>query len=344
MRAREINLTPEECEEVKSIIKDHVIINGMTGCHIWKLAKNKHGYGNLGYKGRTYMAHRISYAVHNGGLLKTCDEDGNKLIVRHLCNTPSCAYNEHLESGTYLENLEDQRRSGTLAQGERNGNAAISEDTAKAIIASKGTATRKERSELHGVSVAVIYHIDCGDTWRHLHRPDEILPPQKRRKKKGVEEWTLDIIDQVYIEKVAPLCKVASEPNEFMGTPCHEWIGDSVRDGRGSISVNHCGYYAHIVACMYQERRARLENLITLHGCGNEICCRPDHLRFGTSAENHRDRLKMGRGVKIKENDVREIRKLRADGMKLIDIAEMYGVSLWCISDIARRKNWSWVE
>lgn len=41
---------------------------------------------------------------------------------------------------------------------------------------------------------------------------------------------------------------------------------------------------------------------------------------------------------------VREIRKLRADGMTCSQVAKIYGVSNDCVSRISSRKSWDWVE
>lgn len=49
-------------------------------------------------------------------------------------------------------------------------------------------------------------------------------------------------------------------------------------------------------------------------------------------------------GPKLNEDDVRKIRKLLADGVMRVEIAEMFGVSTTCIGHIKTGKNWSHVK
>jgi DNA invertase Pin-like site-specific DNA recombinase len=44
--------------------------------------------------------------------------------------------------------------------------------------------------------------------------------------------------------------------------------------------------------------------------------------------------------AKMTEEQVREIRRLRADGMKLASIARRFGITTGTASDIANRKTW----
>lgn len=83
------------------------------------------------------------------------------------------------------------------------------------------------------------------------------------------------------------------------------------------------------------------------HHCDNPSCCNPKHLFFGTNQENNADKVKKQRhafGEKtgassLTDNDVIEIRAL-AGHMKQTEIAPLYGVTNYTISDIHRRKTW----
>jgi len=89
--------------------------------------------------------------------------------------------------------------------------------------------------------------------------------------------------------------------------------------------------------------------MFVLHKCGNGWCVNPAHLYEGTQKQNIADKLLHGtdnRGVKhplarLTEDDVREIRRLIAEGrMKQVRIAERFGVRPVTITNIKQRKTW----
>jgi hypothetical protein len=93
-------------------------------------------------------------------------------------------------------------------------------------------------------------------------------------------------------------------------------------------------------------------NMEGAHLDGNPSNNRLDNLKWCTSTENHWHKRAHGTHLcgnkmswsKIKsDNDVRKIRKMREGGMKIADIAKIYGVTFQMISLICRRKNWTHV-
>ena len=66
-----------------------------------------------------------------------------------------------------------------------------------------------------------------------------------------------------------------------------------------------------------------------LHLCDNPCCIEIDHLRVGSHSDNMRDISRRGRagGLKLSDEDVTEIRRLKTTGMKQCLIAERFGVS-----------------
>lgn len=70
-------------------------------CWLWTGHKDPNGYGRIAM-GRGYLekSHRMSYILHKGQIQKG-------LVVMHSCDTPSCVNPEHLEAGTYSQNLRD---------------------------------------------------------------------------------------------------------------------------------------------------------------------------------------------------------------------------------------------
>jgi DNA invertase Pin-like site-specific DNA recombinase len=78
----------------------------------------------------------------------------------------------------------------------------------------------------------------------------------------------------------------------------------------------------------------------------------PAHLFLGSQKENVRDRDEKGRTQKgekhcrskLTADKVREIHRLRAEGLTLKTIASRFGVSLQQVSDVVRGKYWAHLD
>ncbi len=85
------------------------------------------------------------------------------------------------------------------------------------------------------------------------------------------------------------------------------------------------------------------------HGCNNPSCVNIDHLSIGTSADNSMDMVLSDRSTrgerhtnsKLKNEDIREIRRLRSLGWLQKDIAARFGVCRPMISMILSGHNWA---
>ncbi len=69
-----------------------------TGCWNWTGARDRHGYGRFGIRGKTVFAHRFMYQISVGDI-------PDDMVIDHLCRNPSCCNTDHLEIVTQGENV-----------------------------------------------------------------------------------------------------------------------------------------------------------------------------------------------------------------------------------------------
>lgn len=93
------------------------------------------------------------------------------------------------------------------------------------------------------------------------------------------------------------------------------------------------------------------------HSCDNRKCCNPSHLWTGTSRDNILDAVKKGRmskppihyGInhpltKITDDDVRNIRLLRKNGVSSNVLAHHFGLHKTTIINIDHRQTWGHIK
>ena len=134
------------------------------GCWIWKLSKDKNGYGIFkGMIGQTEFtrAHRFSYALHTGDLLIG-------MQALHTCDTPSCVNPAHLFSGTNADNMRDKIEKGRsrVPVGEDNGKAILTERQAMRIL--KDPRPYTEIASDYNVAPSTIGSLKQRVSWKHL--------------------------------------------------------------------------------------------------------------------------------------------------------------------------------
>ena len=133
---------------------------------------------------------------------------------------------------------------------------------------------------------------------------------------------------------------------------CWEWTG-STNKGYGVISVSASKVRAaHVVAWELHHKRSLPEGMLVRHTCDNPPCCNPAHLMLGTHIDNSDDKVSRNRQAKgskhgiakLFEEDIREIRFLRGQGLTQSAIARIFGVTQGNIQSILSGKTWAHVK
>lgn len=166
------------------------------------------------------------------------------------------------------------------------------------------------------------------------------------------------------------IVREASGPFEYFCRKVNIGLPDQCWEWKGSVSGPGYGNWCCDVPGMERKGAAHRRayalfnghpgDLQVNHHCGNRRCCNPDHLYAGTPLENWEDSVKhqtasappnfYGNQVhnqygysKLTANDVRAIRRRRANKEKGKDLAKEYQVSEDVICNIYKRKSFKWV-
>lgn len=142
-----------------------------SGCWQWCGALNTYGYGRVAWRGKSILAHRLSWMISNDSLIPA------GMVVMHSCDNPACVNPDHLSLGTNQDNSDDKFRKNRMrfigpknsAKGERNAGAILKEIQVREIR--KRLQSGIERRELateFGVSIYCINEIAIGKTWKHV--------------------------------------------------------------------------------------------------------------------------------------------------------------------------------
>jgi hypothetical protein len=74
-------------------------------CWLWTASLRGAGYGQVRYKGKQQIAHRVAWILTHGPI-----PDG--MLVRHKCDVLRCVRPDHLELGTHADNTRDMDERG----------------------------------------------------------------------------------------------------------------------------------------------------------------------------------------------------------------------------------------
>ena len=138
---------------------------------------------------------------------------------------------------------------------------------------------------------------------------------------------------------------------------CWIWKGKKDKDRYGQFYLKTNGKEKGIRPhrFSYMLYKGQIESgLLVCHSCDNPACVNPDHLFLGTQKDNIQDALKKKRmlgpkgekqwNAKFKDQDIRNIRKMKNEGYNGNQIAKMYQVERRVIYDILKNITWKHVK
>jgi hypothetical protein len=100
-----------------------------------------------------------------------------------------------------------------------------------------------------------------------------------------------------------------------MDTPCWVWTAGKFSDGYGQMWAGGKNYRSHRIAwALINGEISKDGSLCVCHKCDIPVCCNPNHLFLGTTAENMRDRNSKGRQATGDKSGARLHPETRARG------------------------------
>lgn len=180
---------------------------------------------------------------------------------------------------------------------------------------------------------------------------------------------TVEIIEPKSRERIRPRFEAFAFPEPMSG--CWLWTGGLTRQGYGMFWLGRGCFKPQIKApraAWLLYRGPIPDGLHVLHFCDNPPCVNPDHLFLGTHDDNMADRAAKGRsalcgatgegnravthpetvlrGSQIRQAKLREddVRRIRQSPLTLMELAEVYGVSIAALSMAKNRKTWRHVD
>ena len=144
---------------------------------------------------------------------------------------------------------------------------------------------------------------------------------------------------------------------------CWCWKWGTSDAGYGLVNINGKSTLAHRVALMLSTGQY-FSTLKALHSCDNPPCCNPNHLRWGTDLDNHKDAVSRNRHKSppvssarppvhygsdnnqaiMTEEKVRNLRLDRANGIAVKELTSKYEISKSTVYQILRKETWSDID
>lgn len=156
-------------ETIRQRLDRYSIPEPNSGCLLWTGFANPRGYGRVNYRGRLYLAHRLSWMEAHGHL-------DPQAVLLHKCDNPGCINPDHLTPGTQAANVADMLAKGREnrdprpnQRGKANGNSKLDESTVRAIFLSP--LSQKRAAKAFGVAQSWVWRIRRAEVWPHVTMP-----------------------------------------------------------------------------------------------------------------------------------------------------------------------------
>jgi hypothetical protein len=124
--------------------------------------KNEGGYGQLPYRGKLVLAHRLAFFRLHGWWPP---------VVRHACDNPPCWNQAHLIAGTVQDNNADMVERGRnrgAHGGPRHHHAKLTQEQARVIreLYATGDITQSALGRVFGISQGQISYVVTGKSYK----------------------------------------------------------------------------------------------------------------------------------------------------------------------------------
>lgn len=134
---------------------------------------------------------------------------------------------------------------------------------------------------------------------------------------------------------------------------CIDWIGSVDKDGYGKFATGPHGAQRHHRPhrWIYERCVGPVGEMVLMHSCDRPCCVALQHLSPGTQKQNIGDSIAKGRHItqldppnrKLTPAQVRQVRKLREQGLTYRRIAEVFDVSASAVYGILTNRTWKGV-
>lgn len=131
---------------------------------------------------------------------------------------------------------------------------------------------------------------------------------------------------------------------------CWKWTGGIGSDGYGIFCLEHGVHIRASRFSLWAKTGLVNAGMLVCHTCDYAKCVNPDHLYYGTHANNMRDMVDRGRSArgahqgvsKLTDAKVLEIREAyKRPSATYKSLAAQYDVTLATIGNIVKRRNWT---
>jgi transcriptional regulator with XRE-family HTH domain len=163
-------------ESIQVRLKQKRVIDRETDCWNWIGGVTSAGYGSIGYHGKIWQAHRLSYEVFKEPVPK-------EKLIRHKCDNKLCINPDHLEIGTHQDNSRDyfERILNKKVKEHFNTGVRTNEAIAETIISMRQDGCfSREIADVVGLSIGTVERILRA---KGVSRPDKVIERNKQVRK-----------------------------------------------------------------------------------------------------------------------------------------------------------------